>query len=65
MQITLKLDGKSRKLKTSEKIIEGLLKENGVCTESVLVKRNKKFVPAEYKMKGGDVIELIEIISRG
>ncbi|UCG95023.1 MAG: DUF348 domain-containing protein [archaeon] len=65
MQITLKLDGKAKKIKSKAKTIEELLKERGVCTESVLVRKNSKFVPAEDKIKEKDEIEIIKITSSG
>ncbi len=65
MEVTLKVHGKPRKTKTEKKTIEELLKKRGVCTESVLVKRNEKFVPVEDKLREGDVLEIIEIVSRG
>ena len=65
MLVSLKMPEKTKKVKTSKKTIEELLKENSVCVEAVLVKRNGKFVPVEDGLKEGDSIEVIEIVSRG
>ena len=65
MQITLKLDGKSDKVRTSKKTIKDLLKEKDICRESVLVKKNGEFVPAEDKIKEKDEIQVIRITSSG
>lgn len=65
MQITLKLNCKTKKTKSEEKTIEELLKKHGINTESVLVKRNGKFVPIEDRLKDKDEIEIINIVSSG
>lgn len=65
MQITLKTGGKTEKMETKAKCVEHLLKEIGINTESVLVKNNGRFVPAEDEIRTGDFIEVIKITSSG
>ena len=65
MQVTLKLNNRTKKIQTKEKAIEELLKRLKINTESVLVKKNGRFVPVEDKMKNGDILEIIEITSSG
>ncbi len=65
MIIKVKIKNKTKKFKTEKDTIEELLKEMGIITESVLVKRNGLFVPVEEKLRDKDDIEVIEIISRG
>ncbi len=65
MQVTLKLNNRAKKIQTKEKAIEELLKRLKINTESVLVKKNGRFVPVEDKMKNGDILEIIEITSSG
>jgi len=61
----LKLHNKINKIKTEEKTIEDLLKKLNINTESVLVKRNGKFVPIEDGIKDKDEIEVIVVVSSG
>jgi len=65
MQIKLKSYGKTKSVKTDKKTIESLLKGENINTESFLVKKNGRFVPAEDSLKDGDEIELINIVSSG
>ena len=65
MQVTFKLNSRTRKIQVEEKTIEELLKKFKINTESVLVKKNGRFVPVEDKMKNGDILEIIEITSSG
>ena len=65
MRITFKFEGKPKKIETDSNTIEDMIKNMNICTESVLVKRNGKFVPAEEKLNEDDEIELINIVSSG
>ncbi|MCD6367853.1 MAG: MoaD/ThiS family protein [Candidatus Aenigmarchaeota archaeon] len=48
-----------------ESTIEDLLKQMGINTESVLVKRNGFFVPVENDLNDGDYIEILSVVSNG
>jgi len=65
MQVTLKFSSRIRKITSDVKTIEELLKKLKINTQSVLVKRNGRFVPVEDKIKDGDELEIIEITSSG
>ncbi len=65
MQVTLKFSSRIKKVSAEVKTIEELLKKLKINTESVLVKRNGRFVPIEDEIKNGDEIEVIEITSSG
>ncbi|HDI02701.1 MAG TPA: MoaD/ThiS family protein [Candidatus Aenigmarchaeota archaeon] len=65
MQVKLKFSSRIKKVSAEVKTIEELLKKLKINTESVLVKRNGRFVPIEDEIKNGDEIEVIEITSSG
>lgn len=64
MLVSLKDYGKVSKIEASG-TIEDLLKGRGICTESVLVRRNGLFVPVEDRLRDGDEIEVMRITSSG
>lgn len=65
MQVKVKIQEKIEKVEFNGEIIEDLLKKMNINTESVLIKRNGKFVPVEDKIKNMDEIEVINIVSSG
>ena len=64
MLISIKDSGKSSRIEASG-TIEELLKSRGICTESVLVRKNGLFVPVEEILSEGDEIEVMRITSSG
>ncbi len=65
MQVKVKIQEKIEKFEFSGETTEDLLKKMNINTESVLIKRNGKFVPVEDKIKNMDEIEVINIVSSG
>ena len=45
--------------------IEDVLRKVGINPVTVLVKKNERLVPVEEKVKDGDVLELIPVVSGG
>ncbi|MCK4634998.1 MAG: MoaD/ThiS family protein [Candidatus Aenigmarchaeota archaeon] len=65
MQVKVKIQEKIEKVEFNGETTEDLLKKMNINTESVLIKRNGKFVPVEDKIKNMDEIEVINIVSSG
>ncbi len=57
------LNGKT--VSTKKKTIRELLMEKDINPETVLVKRGRKMVPGEEKLKKGDHIKTLKIVSGG
>lgn len=66
MEITLVVDGKSRK-KIAEKgaTVGHFLERSGLNPETVILKRNGKLVHPDTPVSEGDTVELIGIIYGG
>ncbi len=47
------------------KNLEGILREAGILPDTVLVVREGKIVPLDYRPQDGEEFELIEVISGG
>lgn len=45
--------------------MEGILREAGILPDTVLVVREGKIVPLDYRPQDGEEFELIEVISGG
>ena len=68
-QIRVALRGRkkpwSKTVKAKSAVVEDILLEMDINPQEVLVKLNNEFVPDTEKVKKGDKLELLEIISRG
>ncbi|MFH1424663.1 MAG: MoaD/ThiS family protein [archaeon] len=66
MKIRVKLPGKSKtvELKPNSTILD-LFNELGECSESYVVKRNSEVAIEIEKLKSGDEVELIRVVSGG
>ena|GEM_PF-790645 len=48
-----------------EKNLERMLRDVGILPDTVIVVRNGKIVPLDYRPKDGEEFELIDVISGG
>ena len=60
----IKINDKLLNVKSGSSVMDAL-KEAGINTETVLVKKKGKLIPNDEHLKNGDVLELINVISGG
>ena len=65
MKIILLAEQKKTKISFYGKTIEDLLKSQEINTETVLIKKNNEFATEDEKIKEGDLVELISVVSKG
>lgn len=66
MFIIVSMGGKKRRVKVNKAVtISQFLEEIGINPVTVLVKINGNIVPDDMKLKQGDPLEIIRIVSRG
>ncbi len=67
MKVRIITENEERTVDINEKgvKIEDVLRKAGINPVTVLVKKNESLVPVEEKVKDGDVLELIPVVSGG
>ena len=65
MKIKLVVEGKSKTVKTNKLNIIDLAKSQKIVLSNYIVRVNDRIVPEDEKIKDGDVVEFLKIISGG